>query len=462
MRASATVEAAGLRSVSVIQTGFVGQARFVAETLGRPELPIVEYPSVIHSQEASEVDATARRLAGDVAQALLAPRPPGGGRQASHAATVSLTGSATQVNDYFAERGWSDGLPILPPTVDAVEAFLSQTDLAADHGLGEVISSNRLADVLSVAVNGVMAGCRPEYMPVLIAIAQAMTDPHFHLEHAGSTSGWEPLVVMGGPLVRRLELDVGGAAGDRQLHVRIGRFTKLFVRNLGEFRPGQHDKAIFRSNFVNVLTEDEETLAELAWQPFRVDLGFTPEEDVVTTQATIAASASFATRGGSAEEQADIILDSVVLPVLSRWSWIGWFWGEMYPLIVLSPDLARAFAADGWTKGDLRSYIADRTRITARAVEDAAAISANSFTVEGLVEEGLLPADYAASSARERLLRAFPWPDDIGIVVSGDRGRTRVMGYAQHGRQGARTSKTVAMVARAASGSRPVRLRRPG
>jgi len=98
-----------------------------------------------------------------------------------------FSGTFDEIQDYFDERGWSDGLPVVPPTLSRVDRFLKHTSRNPREVLGVLLPERREATVWSVAVNGVMAGCRPEYMPVLIAIVEAIADPAFHIQDAGST-----------------------------------------------------------------------------------------------------------------------------------------------------------------------------------------------------------------------------------------------------------------------------------
>src|SRR5690606_28807769 len=113
---------------------------------------------------------------------------------------IVFRGDLEEVNDHFYRAGWSDGLPIVPPTIDRVERFLRYTDRAPDEVIGVCPPENREATIWNTAVTGVMAGCRPEYMPVLIAIVEAITQPEFRLQDAGSTPGWEPVVTVSGEI----------------------------------------------------------------------------------------------------------------------------------------------------------------------------------------------------------------------------------------------------------------------
>src|SRR5262249_7443189 len=157
-----------------------------------------------------------------------------------------------------------DGLPVIPPTVDRVKAFLGCTDRSASEVLGVLAPEKREATVMNVAVNGVMAGCRPEDMPILLAVVECITDPAFRMEDAGSTPGWEPLVVVSGPLVRALDFNSGTGVMrvGRQANASVGRFVRMYMRNVAGLRapPGVTDQAGFGANFNMALAENEDAV----------------------------------------------------------------------------------------------------------------------------------------------------------------------------------------------------------
>ena len=128
---------------------------------------------------------------------------------------IVFEGSFEEVNRLFYENRWSDGLPVVPPSVEKIERFLAFCDRPADAVLGKLPPDNRAATVWNVAANGVMAGCRPEYMPVLVALAEAMADPEYGVEHSGNTPGAETLITVNGPDREgaRLQLRAGRAQG---------------------------------------------------------------------------------------------------------------------------------------------------------------------------------------------------------------------------------------------------------
>jgi len=147
----------------------------------------------------------------------------------------------------------------------------------------------------------VMAGCRPEYMPILIAVAEAIAHPHFGLEHAGSTSGWEPLIILNGPLIKELGFnnERGVLRVGNQANTSVGRFLRLFMRNVAGYLPGTSDMATFGRPYWPVLAENHD---RSPWDPLSVDRGFSKETNLVTVVAVMHMSPPFLTFGDTAEE----------------------------------------------------------------------------------------------------------------------------------------------------------------
>ena len=192
-----------------------------------------------------------------------------------------FSGSLDQINDYFHQHNWSDGMPVVPPTLERVEKFLRYTGRDAHEVIGVCPPANREATVWNVAVNGVMAGCRAEYMPILLAVVEVICTPEYKVEDAGSTPGWESLIVLSGPIIQELGFNSGQGVMrvGRQPNTSIGRFLRMFIRNVAGFTHGPEgaDKGSIGQSFLVVLAEDEDTVAELGWQPYSVDRGFTSE-----------------------------------------------------------------------------------------------------------------------------------------------------------------------------------------
>ncbi|HEY4907943.1 MAG TPA: UGSC family (seleno)protein, partial [Methylomirabilota bacterium] len=248
LRASALVEEVGVPSVSLTCEGFLSQAASTASGLGMPNLPVALVPGHVDVQSAEElrrnvlevtVDAVIQGLtvAPDEAADVIEPRP----------SEIVFEGTPDEVNRVFYENGWSDGLPIVPPTEARVREFLRFTDRDADEELGVLLPDMRSASVRTVAVNGVMAGCRPEYMPVLVALVEAMADRRYGVEHSGNTPGAETLIVLNGPVIRDLGFNYrqGALRDGFQANTTVGRFWRLYLRNVAGFHLHRTDKGTF-------------------------------------------------------------------------------------------------------------------------------------------------------------------------------------------------------------------------
>jgi hypothetical protein len=259
LRASALVEGLGVPSVSLTCEGFLGQAVNTSAGLGMPNLPVALVPGHVDVQTAEElrrnvltvtVDAVIEGLTGAPADAadVVEPDP----------AAIVFEGTPDEVNRVFYERGWSDGLPIVPPTEARVREFLRFTDRDADEELGVLLPDMRSATVRTVAVNGVMAGCRPEYMPVLVALVEAMADRGYGVEHSGNTPGSETLIVLNGPIIRELEFNYqqGALRDGFQANTSVGRFWRLYLRNVAGFHLHKNDKGTFGNTWRVVLAEN--------------------------------------------------------------------------------------------------------------------------------------------------------------------------------------------------------------
>ena len=203
-------------------------------------------------------------------------------------------GSFEEVNRLFLENGWSDGLPIVPPTKDKIDEFLAFTDLPPDEAIGKLLPDNRAATIWSVAVNGVMAGCRPEYMPILVALVEAMADPQYGVEHSGNTPGAETLIILNGPIIKQLGFNYkqGALRDGFQPNTSIGRFWRLYLRNVAGFLLHKNDKATFGNTWRVVLAENEDSLARMSWPTVAADMGAPAATTRSPSRASPAATSS--------------------------------------------------------------------------------------------------------------------------------------------------------------------------
>jgi hypothetical protein len=298
-----------------------------------------------------------------------------------------------------------------------------------------------------------MAGCRPEYLPILIAAAEAIADPEFRLEDAGSTPGWEPLVIVSGELTRALDFNTEGGAMriGRQANASIGRFLRLYMRNVAGLRtpPGGTDKGSIGLNFNVALAENEAAIAAVGWPSFRVDQGFSAEDNVVTVQSVVAISPPIYSGGNGAIEHLEPIAQ-IMATTCGPWSFTGVWYKRWHPLLVMSPSVAHAFAADGWSKDDIRRHLYEQLKIEARWLDDYPKhVAGAAVPLADLVRDQVAPALYAASDDPDRLVPILLRPEWTNILLAGDPGRNQCKVYVNNHEQGPPISKKVQLAAHA-------------
>ncbi|MDY7100653.1 MAG: hypothetical protein S0880_05650 [Actinomycetota bacterium] len=246
LRASIAAESAGIPSVSIVCEGFEGQARATARGHGYDGLPLAATIGHVDAQSSEELAAN---FVASTVDRVIAGLTGGGDDAASAdgegdeptALDVVASGTIDAIHAVFLERGWSDGNPIVPPSRERVEAYLVDSGHDPWKVLGIATSSGRDVTVWSIAV---MAGCRPEHLPVLLAMAQVLVDPGYGSEHSGNTTGADALVVLDGPASAPLGFNCGAGAMREGAHANtvVGRWLRLYQRNVLGFTAEEHDR----------------------------------------------------------------------------------------------------------------------------------------------------------------------------------------------------------------------------
>lgn len=453
LRANIAIERAGVPSVAVTSADFAAMGRLVAASLGIHDIPLAVYPGVIMTDSA---EAFEDNLISTVADEVIAGLVIGtGSRDVSRLDieeeptrdAVVISGSLDEIHDFYYERRWSDGLPFVPPTRERVEAFLTYTNRDPDEIIGVLLPDNREATVWNAAVNGVMSGCRPEYFPVLLAVVEALADPVFRVRDGGSTPGWEPMVVVSGKIAAQLDLNSGTGAlrVGRQANSTIGRFARLYMRNIAGLRPppSDSDQGAIGFTFNVALAENEEAINEFGWLPQRVDRGFELHEDVVTVRSVYSISPPIYSGGAHAIDHLKTI-SKMFSEAIGPWCYHAYVYQDWHCMLVLGPSIARVIAADGYTKDDIRQYLYDHTLIDSAWVETyAPQVSGKRFDWADLAAQGKAPPEYARSSDPNLLIRQFLRPEWIDIVVAGNPGRNQSRAYIGNHGQGVPTSKRI-------------------
>jgi hypothetical protein len=356
-------------------------------------------------------------------------------------AKVTVTGknyseAVANMNNLFLKNSWGDGLPIVPPTEEQVNWILTGTDLARNTlvGAGKIQPRGAAATVESLAVNLAMAGGRPEYLPVLIAIVEALTKPELgDWRFNPDTNNTFPAVAANGPMTKQIRLNSGyGAMGPDPAHpagASIGRALRLILQNLGGAIPGNGSAVIqgTPARYTNaVFAEDEDGLPK-GWDPLNVELGFPKGSNVVTLQIVCGASNILAGATGTKE---------VALANMSKWgaymaSPTGSYFNTGYDngspgFLVMARGTAKGLADLGYSKLDVKTFLWNNSKILSSMV----AATGMTSTATGLGFQG-------------QDLPITKKPQNIMFVVAGGAPSAHVEWLPTYGIMGVATSAEI-------------------
>ncbi len=425
-------------------------ARAASIGLGMPGLAtarVVGHPSVQSDAalRGNILDVTLDHVIGNL---LKAPEQAMTLQQEPARLDIIRTGTWEDINEYFYDQQLSDGLPIVPPTRDKIDAFLRHTDRDAAEVLGILLPDSRPATLWSVAVNGVMAGCRPEYMPVLVAIAEAMADPYYGVEHSGNTPGAETLIILNGPIIRELEFNYtqGVMRDGFRANTSVGRFFRLYLRNVAGFLPHGNDKATFGNTWRVVVAENEEVTARLGWTPHSVDMGFEAGDNVVTIARFTGGNHISGVSGSTPQAIMPYLADAMV----KQHPWQVSFSAEemagtLRPCVMLSPVLAEVVASGGWSRQDFKRALHEQARVPAGHLERSQRDwrGKRNWELSKGVRVGRLPRVYHESDDPERLVPIVWDAEDYMVLVTGDTGRNSAYMFSGNGPLGYPVAKKI-------------------
>ena len=283
-------EYSGLPSVMIAGPGFSEQAAKAGMIAGVPVPRVAVYPGAFSAHTQSELLKNTREiLYPQIIKALTTPISEKELRRADESAQeefLSFKGNLDEINFHFTQQGWTDGLPVIPPTKARVDEFLKYTPYKSDDLIAVIPPSYRKATAKLVAVNGVMAGCPPEYMPILVAFTQAMADGDFRRTLA-STHAWTPYAILNGPIARQLGLDCGQGEISSIGNAKIGRFINLAMLNLGGYHIKENRMGTFGYLMPWCLVEDDAMAVKLNWRPYHMQQGFGLNDNVLTAGSSL-------------------------------------------------------------------------------------------------------------------------------------------------------------------------------
>jgi len=270
--------------------------------------------------------------------------------------SIEVSDALEAIETYF-ENGWSDGLPVVPPTPEAVSVMLDGAQLSPDDILGVEPVKGAVITAEKAAINAVMAGCKPEYMPVVAAAIEAITQPEFNLHGITvSTMGAAIMLIVNGPITKELEINSGVSAfgPGYRANATIGRAIRLIVQNvLGTKSNDGLDKATLGhpGKYSWCVAENEQALPN-DWNPLHITLGSSKNGSAVTVVSGLSGT-QFGEHEASTPEG---ILDA--------------FAQRLYPMgpsvkqvvLVICPEHAAHFTAAGWKKDQVGKYLYENAR----------------------------------------------------------------------------------------------------
>jgi hypothetical protein len=364
------LERLGIPTVTVITSAFTELANSIPGTEGFQKPCLIEIPHPMGMLSRQEIEQKAQKAFNEIINGIISWQPPAESLKAGAsypAAVFELEGDINDVNRHFLEHKWSSGLPIIPPTLDSVNEMLSGTGRKASEILGQVPPRMGTLTVELAAVNAVMAGCLPQYMPALLAALEAFLDKRANWRMALTGTGTSQMVVIiNGPIVKELGIACKQGAAGKGYHpnASLGYALNLIAYNVGGSRPPSMDRSTLASpsDYVCwVFGENEEALPP-GWQPLHVEYGLNKSDSAVTVMCSYPPVENMDHWSSTAEEH-------------MRW------WGrtisplhnmggpcfpealDFSPIIALGPEHASLITKSGWGKDKFRKALWKSTSI---------------------------------------------------------------------------------------------------
>lgn len=304
------------------------------------------------------------------------------------------------------ERGWTDGLPVVIPIPERVEAMLLGGGLDDDIILGVVGPGFGEATVEKVAVNAVMAGCRPEHFPVVVAAVRAICDDRFDLGLVQSTThALAPVIIVNGPareICGNIASGWGALGPGHRANASIGRALRLVMGNVGGARPGISDMAVLGQpgKFTACFAEAEESSP---FAPLHVDRGFAPSSSAVTVVGVEAPHSVLASPDGDDPDAAERVLRTLAASIANAGS-NSTYGGNGTNLVVLNPMHARILAHAGCSRADVQRRLHELAVTPKRVL--------NSYA----------PMRLYPPEQGDGLVRAIRRPENVVVAVAGGEG----------------------------------------
>jgi hypothetical protein len=408
-----------------------------------PSLQVATYPGAfaLHS-DAELVDNTTTTVFPQIVELLTKPVKETEEKiaEAVSPRAIVFTGNLDKVNRHFLAKKWADGLPVIPPTIKRVEEFLKYTDLPPDQVIA-LFPSKLRATPWNIAVNGVMAGCRPEYMPILVAAVEAMASGSNDALGSSGTHSNIPYLWINGPLTRQLGIDHGQGLITHPTNQVIGRALSLLIGNIAGYRIKEKRVGTFGYPQSWVLAEDEKLLSEIGWEPYHVEKGFDRNASTVTG----CCSTIWGQNNIPATSEPKIVMQLIAREITYKEGFASGSIGSARTEL-LTPPVAKVLAGGGYTKKSLKEDLAQTARIGAfeynwhrvygsfGKVYPSFEETLEEFLASPAAEKGKIPPWYPKFPGWEEFVTTPSiHPGKIEILVCGDPSRNKTQTMAGPG-----------------------------
>ncbi len=299
-----------------------------------------------------------------------------------------------------------DGLPVVPPTMERVATMLAHNGYAADEEIAMLPPSFENATAGDIAICAVMAGCKPAYLPVLIAAVDALSDMSFNLVGIGTTTGSAaPIYIVNGPIVEQIGLNskANALGSGHRANATIGRAMTLILQNIGGAIPGEVDMATLGqpAKYACCFAENVD---ESPWAPLHVERGFAADQSVLTVVGIAGTVEVNDSDSQQASDMAQTFAQSMLIAGVSGGAGLL---GGGEPLCILPPEWAAMFERDGYTKAKVKAAIWEHAVLPVEKLPPA------------LRKHRMA----AATDPSANVIRVAENADDLMIVVAGGVGR---------------------------------------
>ena len=402
----------GLTAMVVCSTAFVTLGRSQLKALGCADLPIALMPHPFGVRTRAQVRELAETLVEEVVRLALggadktAVAKDTATKADTRAVEIALPAELIDFNEACEQRRWSDGLPLIPPTPERVAAMLEASRRGRDEIIAHVAPGFGAATVERIAINAVMAGCRPAYLPVLIAAVEAVADQRLNIQGIqATTNSAAPWIIVNGPLAAMLGINAGlNCLGQgHRANATLGRALRLILQNIGGALPGEMDRATHGQpgKYTFCCAENE---AANPWTPLHVERGFAAGDSVVTVVGA-AGTLNLNSHSKDASDLLRVLATSLVYPTSNDYHFAG------EPWLILSPEHAEVLSRGGYSKDDIKQQLWQQSKMPA-----------SRFARKDYDRADHTRSKELGGFSAETLVPIAPTAADIGIIVAGGPG----------------------------------------